>query len=755
MEKLTKKLTLQEKIALCSGKGEWETKALPGIPSVRVSDGPHGLRKTAGKGDNLGLAGSVPATCFPTESLAACSYDTELFGRMGKAIAEEAGAAGVCTVLGPGANIKRNPLCGRNFEYLSEDPYLSGRMAAAYIREAEATGIGTSLKHFACNSQEHSRMLSDSRVDERTLREIYLAGFEYAVKAGKPSTVMCAYNLLNGTYCSDNHRLLTKILRQDWGFNGLVVSDWGALNNRAEAFRAGCDLAMPGGSGYGEQAACEAVKRGELDEAAIDTCAERVARFAVKKSAALAQGAFSADFASHHALAEEIALKSAVLLKNDNSTLPLCPERTALIGAMTRQFRIQGAGSSKVNPAGTETFTEHFQPAVYAPGYAPNGSTTEALLAEAVAAAKACDTALIVAGLPEQYEAEGMDRRSMALPEGMNCLIEAVAAANPRTAVVLICGCAVELPWEERVDSVLWMGLGGEAAPAALAKLLTGRVSPSGRLAETWPLHYEDVPCAAYYLDSRHAEYLEGIYVGYRYYEKAGVPVQYPFGHGLSYASFAYDNLRAEGNSVTVRVINTGTMAAGEAVLLFICPPAGGIHRPVRELKGFRKVYLNPGESCIVSFELDSQSFALWNQGWVTYSGSYELQCGGLSLTLPIAGEAAGCIPSGWYDSLQGPPSREDWLKQMEVTPAEPESLPYSPNSTVEEVAEVVPLLRLALNSFERITARRHGRDSADYLLSMSSARECPLRTVQQFLGMRYPLAEKLAGYANKKAGLR
>ena len=753
MEQRTKKLTIEEKISLCSGKGEWVTKAFPeaGIPSVRVSDGPHGLRMTVGKGDNFGLAGSVPATCFPTESLLACSFDTDLAGQMGKAIAEEAGAAGVCTVLGPGANIKRNPLCGRNFEYLSEDPYLSGRMAEAYIRSAEQTGIGTSLKHFACNSQEYFRMLSDSRVDSRTLRELYLAGFEYAVKEGKPSTVMCAYNLLNGTACSDNRTLLTDILREEWGFDGMVVSDWGALNDRAEAFKAGCDLIMPGGSCYGEDDALKAVKCGELDETYIDTCAERVARFAAEKQAVMQKRKFKADLCAHHALAEQIALSSAVLLKNNGGVLPLSAERTALIGSMAEHFRIQGSGSSKVNPAAPSKFSDCFKPSAYAPGYMEDGSTDDTLIAEAVKLAADCETALIIAGLPEQYEAEGLDRRSMALPEGMNRLIEAVVNANPRTVVVLICGCAVELPWEEKVSGILWMGLGGEAAPEALSKLLTGKVSPSGRLAETWPLHYEDVPSASIYLKSRHAEYVEGIYVGYRYYEKAGIPVRYPFGHGLSYSRFAYENMRSEGNKIMLTVKNVGTVAAGEAVLLYIIPPKGGLHRPQRELKGFQKVYLQPGESIEVCFELDMRSFAVWNEGWAVYGGEYIAQCGELSVAIAVDGEKAPKQASGWYDTLQGAPNRQDWLAMLGRIPEEKPHAEFTANSTLEEVAQVSRLVRLAFRVFERIAAKQYGRDSADYLLMIGSARECPLRTVQQFLGIRYPLAKKLARHANKK----
>ena len=753
MEQCTTKLTLKEKIALCSGKGEWVTKAFPdaGIPSVRVSDGPHGLRMTVGKGDNFGLAQSVPATCFPTESLLACSFDTHLAGQMGRAIAEEAGAAGVCTVLGPGANIKRNPLCGRNFEYLSEDPYLSGHMAAAYIRSAEETGIGTSLKHFACNSQEYFRMLSDSRVDPRTLRELYLAGFEYAVKEGKPSTVMCAYNLLNGVSCSDNRVLLTDILREEWGFDGIVVSDWGALNDRVEAFKAGCDLIMPGGSAYGEDEALDVAECRELDEAYIGTCAERVAKFAVEKQAVMQQRQFEANFSAHHALAEQIALSSAVLLKNEGGVLPLHAERTALIGSMAEHFRIQGAGSSKVNPVKLLKFTDHFCPMGYAQGYRKDGSTDEALIAEAVKLAAESETALIIAGLPEQYEAEGLDRRSMALPEGMNRLIEAVAAVNPRTVVVLICGCAVELPWEEKVSGIMWMGLGGEAAPEALSKLLTGQVSPSGRLAETWPDRYEDVPSASVYLKSRHAEYIEGIYVGYRYYDKAKVRVRYPFGHGLSYSRFTYENMRSEGNRITVTVRNVGTVAAGEAVLLYILPPKGGLHRPTRELKGFRKVYLEPGESVNVSFELDTRSFAVWNDGWVVYGGEYTVQCGDCTVTIVVDGPASPEQPSGWYDTLQGAPNRQDWLILLGDIPKDKSLRPYTANSTVEEIAQESRFVRLAFRIFERIAAKQYGRDSTDYLLMISSARECPLRTVQQFLGLRYPLARKLAQHANKK----
>ncbi|MDO4492354.1 MAG: glycoside hydrolase family 3 C-terminal domain-containing protein [Clostridia bacterium] len=748
-----KTLTNKEKIRLCSGATQWDTKDFPnaGIPSVKVADGPHGLRKTRGKGDNLGLTDSHLATCFPSESLLAASFDTDLAEKTGSAIAAEAASAGVCTFLGPGANIQRNPLCGRNFEYFSEDPYLAGHMAAAYIRGAEATGVGTCLKHFACNNRESHRMTSDSRVDERALREIYLTPFEIAVKNGKPSSVMSAYNLLNGVYCSENRRLLTGILREEWGFGGLIMTDWGALNDRTEAFRAGCDLAMPGGSGYGEAEALSALHEGTLSPEALDACAARVARFAAEKSAALRAHPKTYDPDAHHALAETIAAESAVLLKNDAGFLPIVPQKTLVIGAMAEHFRFQGSGSSKVHAIRTESFLAHFGAQDYLPGYLPDGSGDDALLREAMLRAKTAKNVVVVAGLPERYETEGFDRQAMALPAGMDRLIEAVASANPNTAVVLICGCPVETPWADRVKSILWMGLSGQAGAAALAKLLTGEANPCGRLAESWPLTYEDVPCTATWGKDRCEEYTESVYVGYRYYEKANVPVRFPFGHGLSYTTFSYSDLRCDGKTATVVVTNTGDRAGKDAVLLYAGMTQDGMHRPLRELKGFRKVFLLPGQSAEISFPLDERTFALWDGGWKTPRGIYTLQTGSLSIDYATGTDEKRPKDASWYAAPHGAPNREDWLRLPRIADKAPSREGFSVNSTAGELAAVSPFTRFALRCYDRVVAKLFGRGSADHLWLMTMANECPLRAVQIFTGLKGNAALRVAAYAERK----
>ncbi|GEM_PF-322183 len=667
VDALIASLTLEEKIALCSGKDEWVTKEIKApsgatrIPSARVADGPHGLRKTIGQGDNMGLAGSEPATCFPAECLLACSYDRGMAARMGSAIADEARAAGVCTVLGPGVNIKRNPLCGRNFEYLSEDPFLAGRMAAAYIGGVQGRGIGTSLKHFACNSQEYFRMISDSRVDDRTLREIYLSAFEYAIKTAAPATVMCAYNKLNGTHCSDNEFLLDTVLRGEWGYQGLVVSDWGALNNRVNAFRAGCDLIMPGGSAYEEKDVKKAVLSGELSEEPVDRSAKRVAAFALRQSAKMKDvaGEYAEEqlsiaelHARNHGISQMIAENSAVLLKNDGDVLPLTAERSiGLIGMMAERFRFQGSGSSKINPTRKESLWTCMQGTfgaeqelLYARGYDAKGETDEDLIREAVEVAKRSEQVVLVAGLTEQYEAEGMDRRSMALPAGEDRLIDEVTKVNSNVIVVLISGCVVETPWADRVQGILWMGLSGQAGAAALVRILSGEVNPSGKLAESWPMVYSDCPSSAYYLqEGRDADYREGWQVGYRYYDRAGVPVRFPFGHGLSYTTFSYSDIEGRQENgktyVTVKVTNTGNRAGKEAVLLYIRASQKGIDRPERELKGFEKIELAAGETRQVEFEIDTRTFAVWHEGWKVYEGVYRIEIGDQKKKIFIRGE--------------------------------------------------------------------------------------------------------------------
>lgn len=582
IDTILKKMTLEDKIALCSGASFWETKKYEnyGIPALFMCDGPHGLRKQEREGgaDMLGVNESRKATCFPAEVTTGGSWDNDLLYEIGKAIGEEARDQKVGLVLGPGANLKRNPLCGRNFEYFSEDPYLAGDLAANFIKGLQSQGIGSSLKHFAVNSQELSRFNSDSILDDRTLRELYLTAFERAVKEGHPATLMCSYPKLNGVHCSDNEMLLTDILRKEWGFEGLVVTDWGAMNDRIEGFRAGCDLNMPGGSDYMEKEVLAAVQSGNLPEEKVDCCARRVLELVFKAEEALKKQG-TCDYDYHHEIARKAAEHGAVLLKNDDGILPLKKtDNIAVIGAMAQSMRYQGAGSSHINPYKLSQPLDYLKEAVYAQGCDNRGDTNDNLLQEAIRVAKSVDIPIVFAGLPDRFESEGFDREDMKMPEGHMRMIEAVADANPNTVVVLLCGCVVECPWAEQVKAILYMGLPGQAGGEAIANLLYGAVNPSGKLTESWPYRYEDVPSSEIYDQTKDALYEEGIYVGYRYYEKAGLKVRFPFGYGMSYTSFDYSDFIYEDNQVSITITNTGDFYGGEVVQLYIGAPQDGIH---------------------------------------------------------------------------------------------------------------------------------------------------------------------------------
>lgn len=759
------KMTLEDKIALCSGADFWHTKAMDqyGIPAMMMCDGPHGLRRQEDAADMLGVHEAVPATCFPTAVSTACGWDAELLEEIGRAIGEEAAAQGVGLLLGPGANIKRDPLCGRNFEYFSEDPYLTGKLAAGHIRGVESTGVSASLKHFACNSQEYKRFSSDSVMDERTLREIYLAGFETAVKEGNPSTVMCAYNKLNGEHCSDSKLLLTDILRTEWGFDGMVVTDWGAMSDRIRAFRAGCDLNMPGGSAYMEKEAAQAVRDGTLREADIDRCAGRVLRL-VEKAAGAIQKAGPADMEAHYRLAKRAAEESAVLLKNDGALLPLGESgRVAFIGHMAKELRYQGAGSSHINPWKLTGVLDACPEAPFAEGCAANGSTTEELLRQAAEAARTAEAAVVFAGLTDQYESEGFDREDMKMPEGHNRLIEAVAAANPNTVVVLFCGSPVELPWADRVKAILYMGLPGEAGGEAVRDLLFGRAVPCGKLAESWPMRYADCVTSSYYANGKKdAHYREGLYVGYRYYASAHVPVRYPFGFGLSYTSFAYSNLKIDGDTVTCTVTNTGGAAGKEIVQLYIAPPKGPFYRPARELKGFQKVALAPGERKEVTFSLNDRSFALWNGGWVVPGGTYTILVGGSSEDLPLSGEtvrpetplSAPDVPV-WYFAPKGAPGHVDFEALMGRPVAEKplKKGTFTMDNTVMEMKDHSLIMKIMFKAVESTVAKGFGgkKDYSDpiFRMMMNSAADASLSGMKISGGMNNYVLEGLLEMAN------
>ncbi len=768
IETIIKSLSLKEKIALCEGASFWQTKAMPehGIPSMFMCDGPTGLRKQEQEKltDMLGVNGSRPATCFPSPVTNASSWDTELMEEIGAAIGEEAKAYGVGLVLGPGANIKRDPLCGRNFEYLSEDPYIAGRLAASFIRGLQKNGTGASLKHFACNSQELSRLSSDSVIDERTLREIYLSAFETAVKEGRPATVMCAYNKINGTHCSDNAMLLTVILRKEWGFEGAVITDWGAMNDRIAAFTAGCDLNMPGGSAYMERDCIEAVRSGRLPESAIDDSVRRVLSLVLGAEEAAEPGAgFDED--AHHELAVRAACAGAVLLKNEGGMLPLCEgESVAIIGDMAKQPRFQGAGSSHVNPLRMTCAFDFVPHSVYAPGCDERGDTDEKLLHEAAEAARAADIAVVFAGLPARYESEGFDRDDMRMPDGHLRMIEAVAAANPNTVVMLCCGSAVECPWADSVKAILYMGLPGQGGGEAAYRLLYGKENPSGKLAESWPMRYEDCPTAEHYRGQKNAQYREGIYVGYRYYDKAGVGVRWPFGYGLSYTRFSYSDIRMDGDKVSVTVTNTGDAPGAETAELYIAPPAGGLHRPARELKGFAKVFMQPGESGTAVFHLNDRSFAVWDGEWKVPGGEYTISVGPssaeqpLSMTVIREGEtppAPEWQAGSWYETLKSSPDKTGWEAMLgrSYTEKTPEKGEYTMDSSVEEMRGRSLVMRIMYKAVAATVANGAGgkKDASDPELRMLMASSVggPLRNLQISGGIKGGLFKGLLDMAN------
>ena len=748
IEKILQKMTLEDKIALCSGENFWETKKCEkyGIPSLFMCDGPHGLRKQENAADMLGVNESRKATCFPAEVTTAGSWDPELLTAIGSAIGQEAREQGVGLVLGPGVNLKRNPLCGRNFEYFSEDPYLAGKLAAGFIRGAEAQGIGTSLKHFAANSQELSRFTSDSVLDERTLRELYMTAFEIAVKEGHPSTLMCAYPKLNDVHCSDSKALLTDILRTEWGFSGLVVTDWGAMNDRIEGFRAGCDLNMPGGSDYMEKEVLQAVKNGTLPESCVDDSARRVLKLVFRAAETLKNPAHC-DYEAHHVLAKRAALEGAVLLKNEDGILPLKKDaKIAVIGAMAKSIRYQGSGSSHINPTKLSQPLDFLPDALYAPGCDDRGATTEDLLSQAAKTAQEAEIAVIFAGLPDRYESEGFDRADMKMPDGQLRMIDAVTAANPNTVVVLLSGSAVECPWADRVKGILYMGLPGQAGGEAVADLLCGRANPSGKLAESWPLSYADVPSSEIYGKIDDALYEEGLYVGYRYYEKSGVAVRWPFGYGLSYTTFAYSDLTVDGNAVSVAVKNTGSFAGAEVVQLYLYAPQDGLHRPLRELKGFRKVFLQPGEAQTVTFILTDRSFALWADGWKVPGGMYAVQIGNLSADLEIAGETLpvpGWQAGSFYESCTGKPDQAQWEAMLGRRYAPPvlKKGSFTMDNTVLEMKDYSLIMKIMFKAVEATIAKGFGGkkdyENPEFRMLMNSSAGSPLRSMQISGGMK------------------
>ncbi|MBN2846886.1 MAG: glycoside hydrolase family 3 C-terminal domain-containing protein [Coriobacteriia bacterium] len=761
-------LSLDGRIRLLSGADMWHTVAVPeaDVPAIMLTDGPHGLRKQGGSGD-VGFAPGTPATCFPTSATLACSWDPALAEEVGRAIGEEAAAAGVAVVLGPGLNLKRHPCCGRNFEYYAEDPLLSGRMAAGLVRGMQSTGVGACLKHYAANNQETNRMVLDAVVDERTLRELYLAGFETAIVESAPWTVMCAYNRVNGEYCSDSRRLLTGILREEWGFQGLVMSDWGAVNDRAAAVAAGLDLEMPGSHGANNAALREAVRSGVLAEEAVDACAARVVELALRSQgtagARAEDGLAAYDADAHHELARRAAAESTVLLTNDG-ILPLVRgARVAVIGAMAAEPRYQGSGSSQVTPTRLDSALDALRNTSTADDGAPSGADVtyvsaydpvtgeleQSGLAEATRAAADAEVALVFVGLPPRYESEGFDREHLRLPEGHDRLVEAVCASNPRTVVVLAGGAPVELPWAEAPAATVVAYLGGQAGGGAVADVLLGDAEPGGRLAETWPLALEDVAADANFPgEGRQVRYREGLYVGYRYFTTTERPVRSCFGHGLSYTTFEYGAVSVSaaridaGDSVTVSVpvTNTGARRGATVVQVYVRDVSSAVHRPVRELRGFRKLWLDAGETAEASITLGPRAFAFYDvvsEAWQIEGGEFEVLVG--ASVDDIRARATVRVESQFRPaSLPAPPGlvaddvRFAAMLGTELPAPEP-TAPYSRTSTVGDLDQTAlgrRVQRVLLSALRRRLAGAVEADPASAAMMERVVMEMPLRNL-------------------------
>ena len=709
---LVAQMTLEEKASLCSGKNFWESKAVErlGVRSFMLTDGPHGLRKQAGAADHLGLNASVPATCFPPAAATACSFDRALLREVGTAMGEECRAEEVGIILGPAANIKRSPLCGRNFEYFSEDPLVAGESAAGLIEGIQSQNVGACMKHYLANNQEKARVSSNSVVDLRALREIYLAGFEKAVKEAQPWTLMCSYNKINSVYASDHKELMTDVPRGEWGFQGAIMTDWGAMNDRVEAIKAGLDLEMPGPCDGNDDKIVQAVREGRLDETLVDACAVRMVELALR----MAQNTKTTyNQAAHHELAGRAARESAVLLRR-GSALPLKEgTKLAVIGDFARHPRYQGAGSSKINPTQLTSLCGALDARgvkyTYAQGFEADGGVDGALIAQAEQTARGADVAVVMLGLPDSFESEGFDRVHMDLPENQNRLMAELIKTGTPIVAVLSTGGAVLLPWREQVDSILLMYLGGQNSGSAVADLLLGKANPCGKLAETWPMALEDTPCHGFFGNGGNVEYRESVYVGYRYYDKARKEVAYPFGHGLSYTEFEYTNLTLssqelnEGGSLTVQVTvkNTGARAGKEVVQLYVAPPAGGMFRPVRELRAYSKVELAPGESRTVELSLSGRAFAYYGvqaKDWQVDSGTYMVEAGSSSRDIRLAqavkvrGAAPNTvlnekIPAYCDPASQWPVSKEQFeIVLGHPVPPERSLRPFTTNSTLGEV---------------------------------------------------------------------
>lgn len=663
-------MTLIEKAAIVGGQGEWQTWPIPrlNIPSMYCSDGPHGIRKQAGAGDHLGLNESLKATCFPTAATVANSWDVALGEKIGRALGEEAMAEDVHILLGPGMNMKRSPLCGRNFEYFSEDPHLAGKMAAAYVRGIQSKGVRSCIKHFAVNSQEERRMAMDAVVDERTLREIYLTAFEIAIKEGKAKALMTSYNEVNGEYANENSHLLLDILRGEWGYDGMVVTDWGGSNNHVKGIKSRSNLEMPNPGLDSARQVIAAIENGTLTKAELDLCVDDLLDAILETTEAAKGHSTEFDIEGHHALAREAASQCAVLLKNEGKILPLAEgTKVAVIGDFAFKPRYQGAGSSMVNTTKLESFIEIAQESsaleivASSAGYRRNGDPDEALKNEAVEAAKQADVVLYFFGLDEMSESEGLDRQHMKLPKVQLELLKALADANPNIVGILSGGSSIEMDWDTDLKAVLHGYLTGQAGGGAVYDIITGAVNPSGKLAETYPVAYEDTPAFKYYpAKERTSEYREGLYIGYRYFDTAHVPVKYPFGYGLSYTTFEYTDLKVNADGATFKITNTGKLDGAEIAQLYISLPGAEVFRPEKELKGFAKVFLKAGETKTVTIAFNDMTFRYWNvedEAWAVEGGIYKILVGSSSADIRLAADlsVAGVGSGNPYDRKKVP----------------------------------------------------------------------------------------------------
>jgi beta-glucosidase len=711
---LVGKMSLEEKASLCSGQNFWQLKSIErlGLPRVMLTDGPHGLRKQAGDADHLGLNSSVPATCFPTAVALAASWDRDLLHEVGVALGQECNAEDVAVLLGPGVNIKRHPVAGRNFEYFSEDPLVSGECAAAMINGVQSQGVGTSLKHYAVNNREADRMVVDTIVDERTLREIYLTAFEIAVKKSAPWTLMCAYNRVNGSYCSEHEKLLNEILRDEWGFEGIVVTDWGAQNDRVKGLAAGLDLEMPGSAGVNDAKIVSAVASEVLDVEILDQAARRIVQVILASTNDVVDKG-SVDLNVNHELAEKAALASMVLLKNDGDVLPFKKTgRLAVIGGFAEAPRYQGAGSSMVNPYRLDTAFDAFRDylglegeVLYAEGFDPKSAELNTdLIDDAVRTARAADHVIVMGGLPSRFEAEGFDRQDLDMPQQINDLIDAVVAANPNTAVVLCNGAPVEMPWINKVPCVLEAHLAGQAGANALPRLIFGEVSPSGKLAETFPIAMADCPSDSWFRDHpKRVVYREGLNVGYRFFDTHDVPVLFPFGHGLSYASFEYEDLQISAVSeqepvaftLAVDITNTSAIEAAEVVQIYVGKSDSKIRRPAKELRDFGKVLLAPGQTKRLTFELEERAFSFYDvksSDWRIESGAYEIHIGASVSDIRLTGTVTVEAQDAWGEQV--PVGKELAISDAELTAMgtyvpDPEPVrPFHANSTLGDIRQ-------------------------------------------------------------------